>query len=124
MKIYFPDIKINYAYQSKSFPLIKANPEIENHYPIFKSTGYPSEEDLENLKNIIKSNDYDLIFNFCPYFSRNTFRSAKAPVIYPIRWIAEIIRAYSSHNHKAQITFRLNKFSVSLLKKIDNLNKL
>ena len=120
LKNYFPDIKINYAYQSKSFPLIKANPEIENHYPIFKSTGYPSEEDLENLKNIIKSNDYDLIFNFCPYFSRNTFRSAQAPVIYPIRWIAEIIKAYSSHNHKAQITFRLNKFSASLLKKIDS----
>ncbi len=120
LKKCFPDIKINYAYQSKSFPLIKANPEIKNHYPIFKSTGFPSEEDLENLKNIVESNDYDLIFNFCPYFSRNTFRSAKAPVIYPIRLIAEIIRAYSSHNQKAQITFRLNKFSVGLLKKIDS----
>jgi len=119
LKYYFPDVKINYAYQAKSFPLIKANPEIEKHYPIFKSTGFPSEEDLENLKSIIGSNDYDLIFNFCPYFSRNTFRSAKAPVIYPIRWIADIIRAYSSHNHKAQITFQVNKFSVSLLKKID-----
>ncbi len=120
LKKYSPTLKINYAYQSKSFPLIKANPEIENHYPIFKSTGFPSEEDLENLKNLIKSNDYDLIFNFCPYFSRNTFRSAKAPVIYPIRWMAGIIRAYSSPNQKAQITFRLNKFSASLLKKIDS----
>ncbi len=120
LKKYFPAIKINYAYQAKSFPLIKANPEIENHYPIFKSIGFPSKEDLENLKNIIKSNDYDLIFNFCPYFSRNIFRSAKAPVIYPIRLIAEIIRAYSSNNQKAQITFRLNKFSSGLLKKIDS----
>jgi len=124
LKKYSPTTKINYAYQSKSFPLIKANPEIENHYPIFKSTGFPSKEDLENLKNIIKSDDYDLIFNFCPYFSRNTFRSAKAPVIYTTRWMAGIIRAYSSPNHKAQITFQVNKFSASLLKKIDSAKEL
>jgi len=28
LKYYFPDVKINYAYQAKSSPLIKANPEI------------------------------------------------------------------------------------------------
>jgi ADP-heptose:LPS heptosyltransferase len=115
LKNIFPDIEISYAYQHKAYHLIKANPYIDRHFPLFKSFGYPSKRDCKSLKKTIEKYDFDLIFNFCPYFSTNNFKSANSAVIFPIRFIANIIRAYASNNDKAQIVFQLNRFANELI---------
>ena len=115
LKNIFPDIEISYVYQRKAYFLIKANPYIDKHLPLFRSFGYPSKKDCKSLKKIIEKYDFDLIFNFCPYFSTGNFKSANSAVIHPIRFIANIIRAYSSNNDKAQIVFQFNRFANELI---------
>lgn len=111
LKKFFSDIRISYVYQHKAYPLVKANPNIDVHLPLFRSLSYPSKRDCKSLKNLIERYDFDLIFNFCPYFYTNNFKSANSSVIYPTRFIANIIRAYTSDNCKAQIVFQMNEFA-------------
>lgn len=115
LKYFFPDMKISYVYQRKAYPLIKANPNIDGHFPLFRNFGYPSKRDCKILRDIIERYDFDLIFNFCPYFSTNNFKYANSSVIYPIRFIANIIRDYASDSRKAQIAFQMNKFAEELI---------
>lgn len=115
LKSFFPDMEISYVYQHKAYPLIKANPDIDRHFPLFRNLGYPSKRDCKILKNLIERCDFDLIFNFCPYLPANNFKSANSSVINPVRFIANIIRDYTSDNCKAQIAFQMNKFAKELI---------
>lgn len=114
----FPDVKISYCYQKKAYPLIKTNPYIDIHFPYFQSIGIPSQKDHEELMNLLKKNDYDIVFNLCPYFSHKIFKPSHSPVLYPVRMIGEIIRAHSSNGESAHIAHRLDKFSLDLVKKL------
>lgn len=118
LKNIFPDIEISYVYQRKAYYLIKANPYIDKHFPLFKSFGYPSKRDRKSLKNLIEKYDFDLIFNFCPYLSIDNLKSANSTVIYPIRFITNIIQAYDSDSDKAQIVFQLNRFANELIEEL------
>lgn len=120
---FFPYLEISYAYQYKAYPLIKANPKIDKHFPLFRSFGYPSKVDNNNLKKLIKNNDFDLIINFCPFFSSKDLKSVNSSVISPIRFMANIIRAYASGNPKAHIAFQFNKFAHELVENFASDNK-
>jgi ADP-heptose:LPS heptosyltransferase len=118
LKNSFPGLEIDYAYQRSAYPLIKENPHINRHFPIFRSLGFPSKKDCKRLKNIIEKYSFDLIFNFCPYLPPSIFKSADSSVIHPIRLTANIIRAYASNSDKAQIVFRLNQFANEMVEKL------
>lgn len=117
LKEFFPDVEMSYVYQSKASPLIKSNPNIDRHFSLFRSFGFPSQRDCRNLTSLINTNDFDLIFNFCPYFSARILRSNEIPTIHPLRFISNIIRAYSSPGDKAQILFQFEKFFGELVEK-------
>ncbi len=118
LKAAFPYLKISYIYQHKALPLIRANPFIEEHFPFFRNIGFPCKKDIRILKNTIKKNDFDLIFNFCPYFPHWLFKNSDSIVLYPLRLIMEIIRAYDSNNCRAHLAFQLDKFSNDISEKI------
>ena len=118
LKHFFPSLEISYAYQYKAYPLIKANPKIDKHFPLFRSFGYPSKGDNNNLKKLIKNYDFNLIINFCPFFSFKDLKSVNSSAISPLRFMANIIRAYASGKHKAHITFQFNKFAHELVESL------
>jgi len=130
LKKCFPESEIHYVYKKKAFPLIKSNPYVDVHHPLFQSRIFPSSRDLENLKKIIIKNNYNLIFNFCPYMPFSTLRYERGIVIHPIRFISRIIRAYYSSNQKAHIAFQLNQFAKEIAFRInpsmhiENINKM
>lgn len=107
----YPLTEISYLYQRRGYPLISANPCIDRHFPLIRSIGYPSKRDFKNLKKVINNYDFDLVFNFCPYFSSKDLQSAQGVVIHPTRLIANVIHAYASDNSKAQILFHMNRFA-------------
>lgn len=116
LKNSFPEVEISYAYQYKAYPLIKENPVIKNHFPIFRTIGFPTKIDYRNLKKLIKKHKFDLIINLCPFFSPKDLMSKEnSPVITPLRLIRNIIRAYASDTHKAHVTFQLNRFAQELV---------
>jgi ADP-heptose:LPS heptosyltransferase len=118
LKKFFPESEISFLYQKKAYPLIRANPNIDRHFPLIRNTGYPSKRDVRSLKNLIREKNFDVIFNFCPYFSSGDFRPTRAPVIYPTRMIANVIEAYTSNNNLAQILFQMSRFSHELIEKL------
>lgn len=118
LKKSYPETEISYLYQRRGFPLIRDNPYIDRHFPLIRSIGYPSKRDFKNLKDVIEKYDFDLIFNFCPYFSSKNFKSAHTVVIYPTRLIANVINAYASNRSKAQILFQMNRFADECIKSI------
>jgi len=113
-----PEIEISYLYQRRGYPLIRANPCVDQHFPLIKSIGYPSKSDFKNLKKVIENYNFDLIFNFCPYFSSKDFKSAQTVVIYPTRLIANVINAYASNESRAQILFQMNRFANECIENI------
>jgi ADP-heptose:LPS heptosyltransferase len=118
LKKHLPASEIHYIYKKKAYPLIKANPYVDVHYPLFKHSGIPSLEDIDVLKKVIIKNNYDLIFNFCPYLSFSALRHRKGTVIHPLRLISSVIMACSSNNQTAHITFQLNQFGNQLAYRI------
>jgi ADP-heptose:LPS heptosyltransferase len=115
LKRAFPDIEISYIYQQKASPLVCINPDIDEHFPLFRSIGYPSEKDFANLHNLLKGFRFDLVFNLNPYFTSKHFRAARSPVIYPLRLISNIIRHYSIKGGKAHISVQMSKFAEELI---------
>jgi len=119
LKKYFPESKIHYIYKKKAFSLIKANPYVDVHHPFFTHSGVPSPEDLDILKKILIKNNYEIIFNFCPYMPFSALKYKTGVVIHPIRLIGRIIREYSSNNHKAHIALQLNLFGKEIAYRIN-----
>jgi ADP-heptose:LPS heptosyltransferase len=119
LKKYLPESKIHYIYKNKAFPLIKANPYVDVHHPLFKRSGIPSLEDIDVLKKLLIKNNYDLIFNFCPYLSFSALKYNQGKVIHPIRLIASVIRGISSNSQKAHITSQLSQFGKQMAFRIN-----
>ena len=118
LKAAFPHSEISFLYQRKALPLIRANPYIDQHFPFFRNIGFPSKKDIRILKNTVKNSNFDLIFNFCPYFPHHLFKNSRSIVLYPVRLIAEIIRAYSIDNGPAHFAFQLDRFCHDVVRKI------
>lgn len=114
----FPDSQIHYIYQYKAHPLIKNNPYIENQYPLFKGKGIPASSDTAHLLHLLKSVDYDIIFNICPYFSPKLFRSAGRRALHSIRLMAEIIKSYAEKDNTAHLAHRAGEYAADLAEKI------
>jgi ADP-heptose:LPS heptosyltransferase len=111
----FPDIEISYIYQRSASPLVCMNPNIDEHFPLFRNIGYPSDKDFASLQNLMKGFQFDMIFNLNPYFTSKHFRSAPSPVIYSSRLISNIIRTYTSFGSEAHISLQMSKFAEELI---------
>jgi heptosyltransferase-2 len=119
LKKHFPESEIHYIYKKKAFSLIQANPYIDVHHPLFQTSGIPSKPDLDLLKKVIIKNNYDVIFNFCPYMPFSVLRHRKTPVINPIRLMGSVIRACGSINQKAHLAWQLNQFGEEIASRIN-----
>ena len=115
LKKAFPDIEISYIYQRSASPLVCTNPDIDEHFPLFRSIGYPSDKDFMNLRDLLKGFHFDMIFNLNPYFTSKHFRSARSPVIYSSRLISNIIRNYTSSDSEAHISLQMSIFAKELI---------
>lgn len=115
LKKAFPDIEISYIYQKSASPLVCMNPDIDEHFPLFRNIGYPSDKDFASLQNLMKGFHFDLIFNLNPYFTSKHFRAACSPVIYSSRLITNIVRSYTSTGSEAHISLQMSKFAEELI---------
>jgi ADP-heptose:LPS heptosyltransferase len=115
MKNAFPDIEISYIYHKNASPLVCMNPNIDEHFPLFRNIGYPSDKDFASLQNLLRGFHFDMIFNLNPYFNSKHFRIARSPVIYSTRLMSNVIRNYTSHSSEAHISLQMSKFAEELI---------
>lgn len=116
LKKTYPQMEISYIYKNQAYPLVKANPNIDRNFPLFTGSGYPTSGDLINLRKTIKNNHFDLIINFCPFISSKDLKTSTAPVISPLKFIVNVIRAYITENINAHISYQLNRFAYEMIK--------
>lgn len=116
LKQFYPQVELSYVFKRKAYPLVKDNPHIDKNYPLFTSSGVPSFRDLNNLRDLIKKHHFDLILNFCPFISTKDLNQARSLVISPIRFIVNIIQAYTSKDLNAHISYQLNLLALEMIK--------
>ena len=122
VKEYFPGSKIHYIYQHKAFPLIKNNPYITEHFPLFRGKGIPTEKDVRNLIRILHQHRYDLIVNICPYFSPKFFKN-HTRVVHSLRFLSDVIKGYTEDKRKAHIAFHAGHYAAELAGEISGDNE-
>jgi len=86
LKQIFPERAVYYVVNKKAHSLIEPNPYIDKVFPIFSGEPVPNEQDVENLKNLVAKSASSLIFNFCPFFEKETFGNSYSQVLnhYPL----------------------------------------
>jgi len=80
---YLPDIEIDYLINHQAKNLVSGNPEITHLLSVFSGSPLPDKSDLANVKKIITNGKYNLIFNFCPFFSKRSLKIDKGIFINP-----------------------------------------
>jgi hypothetical protein len=104
-----PGGEIHFIYQKSALPLIRNNPSINVHHPVFKSRDMPLAQDRKALKKLLQDIHFDLIVNFCPYFSLREIGGGSA-AIPPIHFIANLIKAYSSSSEIPHVAYQMETF--------------
>jgi ADP-heptose:LPS heptosyltransferase len=66
---FFPEAMVDYVVNKTAFPLIEGNSEATRTLPFFSNGSFPSAADLAALRQLIRDERYDLVFNFCPYIT-------------------------------------------------------
>jgi ADP-heptose:LPS heptosyltransferase len=115
IKAAFPEIEVSYIYQRSASPLVCMNPDIDEHFPLFRNIGYPSDKDFDSLQNLLRGFQFDMIFNLNPYFNSQHFRLSRSPVIYSTRLMSNVIRNYTSRGREAHISLQMSKFAEELI---------
>lgn len=63
----FPDAHVDYVVNKAAYPLIEGNPEVTRVLPFFTGGFFPSAANLAELRDLVKSEPYDLCLNFSPF---------------------------------------------------------
>lgn len=112
---HFPDCTIDYMYQKKAEPLIRHNPDIDNHIPLFTTRDFTDDRHNTGMEQIIAEHDYDLILNFYPFFSNGELKNATCPIITPFKLVTNIIRAAHKKRDNPHVTTQANLYLHDLI---------
>jgi hypothetical protein len=70
LRDFFPDAEIDYVVNKVAAPLIEGNPDATRIIPLFSDGQFPSSSDVEALQGVIRSGQYDLCVNICPFLEK------------------------------------------------------
>jgi ADP-heptose:LPS heptosyltransferase len=109
-KRWLPACEIDFFYQQKAHPLLRANPFIDHHQPVFTDADFTSSTNRGAVQAAIREREYDLVLNLYPFLMNSELDGAHCPVLVPYRLIAEIIRAEKHPTEKAHVAFQLHRY--------------
>jgi ADP-heptose:LPS heptosyltransferase len=112
---FLPHSRIDYLITKSAANLIEGNRDITNVFPLFTGKPFPNISDFELLRGVIKENNYDLVINLCPLFTRKK-EFGDVNVIHACNAIApEILRKETSATEVNHIIYQLYIFIRELL---------
>jgi ADP-heptose:LPS heptosyltransferase len=118
----FPDAEIHYMIKRIAACIIDGNPDISALLPVFTGAPYPNENDFQSIKQIVMTNHYNVIFNFCPFIKDNLF-PPQQPVINCLALALIILRNAkdkTTNNHVAYQSYEFISKLLSSLFDIEN----
>jgi len=119
LKKSFPEIEIDFVYQNKAWPLIKANPHVTGHHPLFQGTGIPNSKDFNSVRQLVGNHRFDVIFNLCPYFSSGLFKHSDSVIFHSLSLIFRIMSSHVGRKDRSHYAYQLNEFSRDVIRNLD-----
>lgn len=115
LRQYFPKSQIDYVVNPIARNLIEGNASISKVFSFFSGKAIPTDEDYRILNNLIKAQDYDVIFNFCPLFDDEIFSTKPNRIIHYSLLASRLIKNEKSNESINQIGYQVFLFIDTLL---------
>jgi ADP-heptose:LPS heptosyltransferase len=96
LKQRFPACRVDYAFNRKMAELTGSDPELHAAHPIFSSGDDTTAANLDRLEGILHGATYDLIINFCPFFTGRHLDADGRVVIHPLGLAIALLRSIRS----------------------------
>ena len=110
---FFPASRIDYACNQTGGELMRGMPEANNVFRVFSSNnGFPREDDLRTLENIVRQEDYTVIICFSPFVPKKQFRRYAQFVPMYVPLASHIFRRWKEDNgrrHLSEAVFTVTK---------------
>ncbi len=91
LRDFFPAAEVHYVTNQVATPLIHGNPEISKIIPLFSGL-CPSQNDIDALKNLTQTENYDLCLNLCAFIQDQELKSNGTAVLNLVSQTPTIVR--------------------------------
>jgi ADP-heptose:LPS heptosyltransferase len=110
LRDFFPDAEIDYMINRAAANLIEGNPEISTLWPIFTNQPFPMGNDVRNIERIVEKYQYNVIFNFCPFFKENGLFPQGQKVINYVALASILMRNEKDSTGKNHVVHQVHQF--------------
>jgi ADP-heptose:LPS heptosyltransferase len=123
LRFFFPDSKIDYICNEIGGELLTGIYGANRVLRKFLGNGKPSESDLSAFRNLVRENNYSLIWNLSPFAKKRSL-NVGVPVIHVyIPFAAYVIRLCKLNGKNLQLSQALNDFLLELLTSLESTGK-
>jgi ADP-heptose:LPS heptosyltransferase len=112
---YFPDAGIDYVVNRTAAAVIEGNPEITGVIPLFANAQFPSPEDVNALRCIIREGRYDLTIVLCPVMAPGDLAGPDQQLVSILSHAPNIVRNDGDASQVNHFSFQQYHFVRELL---------
>ena len=88
----FPDAEIDYVINRMVAPIIEGNPDATRIIPLFSNAQFPSATEIQTVRDIVQTGQYDLIIMLCPFIRHGEVADPGQPLVGLLSHGATILR--------------------------------
>ncbi len=117
---FFPNAQIDYLTNQFAYPLVEKNTDATHMHPLFLGKSFPTEKDIQWIRELIQKERYDLCFNLSPFIMD---KELGAPQQLVINFMTHTPVFIQNERHFSQInhyTYQCYEFIRGLLSEIGN----
>jgi ADP-heptose:LPS heptosyltransferase len=89
-----PGVEFDYAFNHKMGALISPDPAIHQAHPVLRGRQREKPANLRRLEEVFRRRSYDLVLNFCPFFTTRDLAAARCPVVHSLGFAIDLLRTY------------------------------
>jgi heptosyltransferase-1 len=112
---YFPDALVDYVVNRTAATVIEGNPEITRVIPLFANAQFPSPEEMNELRGVIREGRYDLTVVLCPVMALGDLAGPDQQLVSILSHAPAIVRNDGDANQVNHFSFQQYQFVRELL---------
>jgi ADP-heptose:LPS heptosyltransferase len=118
LRQYFPFSRIDYLCNQTGGELVSELPAADHVFKVFKGAGIPTKNDLAMINDIVKSTNYSVIINYCPFIANAALDTKAIIVRMYVPLASHIIRRWKQQNGQRHISDATHTLLKNLLSPI------
>ena len=92
LRDYFPAADIHYVTNRVATPLVDGNPEISKIIPVFAGGLFPSQGNIDTLRDLTQTGHYDLCINLCAFIENKSLKADQTAFLNLVSHTPQIVR--------------------------------